>query len=329
MRVMIEKWLNRCWYQRQLPGVLLSPLSRVFGVLAWGRKKAYQRGVLASYRSLLKVIVVGNISVGGTGKTPVVLALIDFFKQQAIPVAVISRGYGRVSRDLCIIDEGTVPVMCGDEPLLIFLNARVPVIVASTRVEAIRYCEIHYPKHVIISDDGLQHYALARDIEIAVIDGQRGFGNGRLLPAGPLREPLARLKSVDFTLMNGGEARLGAYAMQVLPDRVVHLKTHQSLAFQELKSMGRWVALTAIGNPTRFFNSLRALDVLFDEQIFPDHYFFKVSDLIPFKDRLVIVTAKDAVKLRALGLDNIYVLEVNAVIPAPFYDALLTQLNIE
>lgn len=325
---MLEKWVNRCWYQRKLPGLLLAPLSWLFALIAWSRRRAYQTGWLTCYRSSLKVIVVGNITVGGTGKTPVVLALIAWFKEQARPVAVISRGYGRLSRDLCVISAETLPQSCGDEPLLIFLTTGVPVIVASTRVEAIRYCERHFPHHVIICDDGLQHYALARDIEIAVIDGQRGFGNGRLLPAGPLREPITRLTSVDFTLINGGQlSQPRAYILQLVPQRFVHLATGRVCSLSELQAMGRWLALTAIGNPSRFFDSLRSFDLSFDEVTFADHYLFKRDDLLAFRERLVMVTAKDAVKLRTLAFDNIYVLEVEAAIPMPFYQALLTQLN--
>ncbi len=327
MQLFFEHLITRLWYRSKLFGQCLSPLSALFGILICLRYKAYRWGIFTSYRSVATIIVVGNISVGGTGKTPLVIALIHFLLQHNRAVVVISRGFGRVNRQLIVVNDACQAKDCGDEPLLIFQCTRVPVIVARTRLAAVKYAEQHYPGALIISDDGLQHYALARDIEIAVLDGQRGCGNGHLLPGGPLREPLSRLKYVDYTVLNGGPyAYPGAYAMDLQAQQVRQLSTHHVVAFEKLATMGQWLALTAIGNPERFFVTLQSLGLNFDKHCFPDHYLFQREDLAIFKDRLLLVTAKDAVKLHAFGFDNIYVLDVAALLPERFYQQLLEHL---
>ena len=326
MRAYLENFVNRLWYQKKTASFFLIPFSWLFAFIIFLRKKAYQTGFFSSYRSTLKVIVVGNITVGGTGKTPVVIELLDYLIAQGQSPVVISRGYGRQSKVLIEVTALTPAALCGDEPLLIFQATGVPVVVANTRVAAVRYCEVHYPQSLVVCDDGLQHYALARDIEIAVIDGLRGVGNARLLPAGPLREPLSRLTRVDFRVVNGG-VWPGAFCMQLVPQRVLHLPSQAVMDFSALSAMGSWLALTAIGNPQRFFASVQALGLHAEQRAFPDHYFFKAEDLAPFQDRLIMVTAKDAVKLREFSCMNIYVLEVRAVLPLDFYTAISTKLS--
>lgn len=322
---MLEKWINDCWYRWQWPGVVLSPLSGLFALIVRLRVKSYQWRWLNSYTASQKVVVVGNITVGGTGKTPLVIALICYWQQQGRSVVVISRGYGRKSVGLIEIKASTTAQQCGDEPLLIFQATGAPVIVSSSRVEAAQYAEQHYPSCWIICDDGLQHYALHRDVEIAVIDGKRGFGNRRLLPAGPLREPVSRLQRVDFCVVNGDSAlSLEAYTMRVCPVCVTHLTSKRVIALEELASLGPWLAVTALANPQRFFDSLQALSLRFSQRIFPDHYFFKAEDLV--SSRPILMTGKDAVKLNGLPLDHVYVLHVQAELPMEFYQELTKRL---
>lgn len=322
---MLEKWINDCWYRWRWPGVVLSPLSLVFAGIVALRVKAYQWRLFKSYASTHTVVVVGNITVGGTGKTPLVIALVRQLQQQGRQVVVISRGYGRQSSGLIDIQAHTTAQECGDEPLLIFQATRAPVIVASRRIEAAQYVEQQYPHSLIICDDGLQHYALQRDVEIAVIDGQRGFGNRRLLPAGPLREPLSRLQHVDFTVVNGDNTvAIDAYTMRVCPVYVTHLSSQRTIALADLASMGPWLAMTALANPQRFFDNLRGLSLCFTQRVFPDHYFFKANDVI--SDRPIMVTCKDAVKLRGLAVDHVYVLHVQAELPTEFYQEFFKRL---
>lgn len=327
MRFSWDTWVNHCWYGRKRWIYGLWPLSLVFAAIVYLRHKAYAWGLQSSYRSPLTVVVVGNITVGGTGKTPLVIALVRYLQTQEIPVVVVSRGYGRRARCLVVVDAAMSAETCGDEPLVIYHATGAPVVVASSRVTAVRYCERHYPHHVVLCDDGLQHYALERDIEINVIDGQRGFGNGMLLPAGPLREPQSRLRSVDFIVVNGGSPRPGTTAMWLEFVGVRHLKTGQTVSVTALSTMGKWVALTAIGNPEGFFTMLRGLGLEFDTLAFPDHYFFQPSDLLPYAECLILMTQKDAVKINKESFDNIYVLEIAASLSSDFYSDFLKKLR--
>lgn len=327
MQHFLEQAANRCWYQSSWLGYALWPFSALFAWVVWLRHGAYRSGLLATYRPRQKTIVIGNVTVGGTGKTPLVIALVQHLQQQAIPVVVISRGYGRLNRDLQQVNARSTPSQCGDEPLLIFHATHAPVVVSADRKAAVQYCEHHFPHHVVICDDGLQHYALQRDIEIAVIDGQRRFGNGLLLPGGPLREPLTRLRTVDFRIVNGEPFADADYAMRLLPTKLTHLNSGRHWPLHDLPKHKPWLAVTAIGNPQRFFATLRSLNLTVTEKAFPDHYLFQKNDLLAYASYNIVVTSKDAVKLKAFAFDNVYVLEVTALLPLAFYQGFLQRLQ--
>ncbi|MCY4045546.1 MAG: tetraacyldisaccharide 4'-kinase [Cellvibrionales bacterium] len=313
----MRPFIESLWYRSHPASTLLCPLSFVFGMLARHRKQA----LLKSQAALpVPVIVVGNITVGGTGKTPVVLALVDYLTRQGVKVGVVSRGYGSKSKSapLRVTEQSTANAV-GDEPLLIFMQSGIPVVVDSHRVNACRVLIDEDNVDVIISDDGLQHYHMPRALELAVVDANRGLGNGRLLPAGPLREPPERLQALDKVLINGEN-------QPALPPCD---KTHFRLIAQSLIPLGqtkgnlqpaRVHAVAGIGNPDRFFKTLMALGFECVAHAFPDHYAFSESDVL-FDDQLpVIMTAKDAVKCHAFTrLDRHWVLPVKAEFDGAFW----------
>jgi len=273
------------------------------------------------------VIVVGNITVGGAGKTPLVIAITQYLKANGFHPGVISRGYGgkSVKWPQAVTVESD-PVLVGDEPVLIANRCRCPVSVGPDRVAAARSLLAAHPCNIIISDDGMQHYALARDIEIAVIDGVRRLGNNLCLPAGPLRELSSRLKSVDLIVANG-RARSSEYSMEL-----------KSYAFQgvndaaKLKSLnefeGRQVeAVSGIGNNERFFQQLQALAIRINKHPFSDHYQFRLKDLLFNGGNPILMTEKDAVKCKKFPLHDTWYLRVDALLENRFYEQLNTQLT--
>jgi len=265
------------------------------------------------------IIVVGNITVGGSGKTPLVIRLCHLLRQAGFNPGVISRGYGRKERGLRLVSPASDPGVVGDEPLLIARRAGVPVIVSPDRCEAARKL-IKQQINVIISDDGLQHYRLPRNLDICVIDGTRGFGNGRLIPAGPLREPTERLAEFDDIIVNGETG--------VVPDELP--TTQMALVAGLLRSMDSgqsWRlaqfagckanAVAGIGNPGRFFDLLRHARIKVIEHVFPDHHVFSATDFANMDASLpILMTEKDAVKCKSLDLKNAWCLSVDAVLPS-------------
>jgi len=289
------------WYGSHPLSFALLPLSALFRVVVSVRRFAYKTGVLRSHKLPVPVIVVGNITVGGTGKTPLVIWLVEALRAAGHHPGVVSRGYGgNAAVWPQPVTADSDPASVGDEPVLIARRAACPVVVAPQRVAAARRLIADYACDVVVCDDGLQHYALRRDAEIAVIDGERRLGNGRCLPAGPLRETAARLRSVDLTVVNGaassGECRmrLSGSVAQVLagPPRE--------------RDLGEWRgstvhAVAGIGNPGRFFAHLREQGLNIVEHPFPDHHRFQAEDLHFGDDLPVIMTEKDAVKCRSFA----------------------------
>jgi tetraacyldisaccharide 4'-kinase len=256
------------------------------------------------------VVVVGNLTVGGTGKTPLTIALVEALRARGIAVGVISRGYGRRTEGVRLVDQTSTAAEVGDEPLLIARRTRAPVAVGEDRVAAARRLLGAVPLDLLISDDGLEHLALPRSLEIVVIDGARGFGNQRLLPAGPLRAPLSRLQRVDLRVRNGGEAGPGEYAMQI---KVRGIRRQKGGHVEALDSWrGRRAHVVAgTGNPARVFASARAIGIEVIEHPQPDHVDYAAAGIPKFDDGLpCITTEKDAVKLPAL--EGWFVLEVGA-----------------
>lgn len=321
-------WLEKLWYQAPASHCLarlLSPLQALFGWLARRRRQAYVTGKKTTYRSPLPVVVVGNITVGGTGKTPVTRWLVEQLCAQGWHPVILSRGYGgRAAHYPMQIDQTSRPEEAGDEPCMLAQSLKVPILVDPLRARAARYAAQHALGDLLICDDGLQHAALARDIEILVLDGMRGVGNGRLLPAGPLREPAGRMQQVDAVICNGAAQHPAipkdAWPMQLQPMTLENLRTGECVSLHWLA--GRPIhAVAAIGHPARFFASLRALDAQLVEHPFADHHPFQPGDL-PWSDLPLVMTEKDAVKCRSWAGADWWFLRVSAQLPA----ALLHQL---
>lgn len=300
--------------------VALLPLSVLFAAVAALRRHAYRTGVLASERVGVPVIVVGNITVGGTGKTPLVLWLAEALRRRGRHPGIVSRGYGARTRVPRAVRPEDAPDVAGDEPLLLARRSGAPVWIGRDRVAAARALLAAHPEcDLLISDDGLQHYRLRRDAEIAVIDG-RGAGNGWRLPAGPLREPLARLAAVDALVVNGerlppdlAEAPpVPAFSMKLAGDRFRRLGDPAQVCGPEAFAGLRVHALAGIGHPQRFFDHLAAMGLPIVPHAFPDHHAYAAQDLEIAGADALLMTEKDAVKCAAFAPSNAWVLPVEA-----------------
>lgn len=306
--------IERIWSGRSLLYLLLVPLSWLYGFITVLRRFLYHHGWLKTWRAPVPVIIVGNLTAGGNGKTPVVIWLVEELKQRGINVGVVSRGYGGKSDCYPLIVTPAISTQqAGDEPVLIYQRTGVPVAVAPKRRDAIKALLAESNLDLIITDDGLQHYALQRDIEIVVIDGVRRFGNGWWIPAGPMRERISRLTSVDVIINNGGVAESGELAMRLEPGQAVNLLSGEHI---NINKLDRVVAMAGIGHPQRFFNLLKKLSVTIVRQYaFKDHqsYTNKALTDLATKNEILLMTEKDAVKCRKFAKSNWWYLPVNAV----------------
>jgi tetraacyldisaccharide 4'-kinase len=304
---------------------LLLPLSFLYRLVVALRRAAYRLGLLRTVVLPVPVIVIGNITVGGTGKTPLVVLLAQHLRAKGYRPGIVARGYrGRATSWPQSVSSDSDPLLVGDEPVLLARSSGCPVTVGPDRVEA-GLVLVQHGCNVILSDDGLQHYRLARDIEIAVIDGERRFGNGFCLPAGPLREPVSRLASVAFRVANG-VPRSGEYAMALGEEGFFDLKGMRA-SVQANHFQGRRVhAIAAIGNPGRFFEHLRRLQIDIVAHPFPDHHTFVPADL-PFGDGIeIIMTEKDAVKCERFDISGWY-MKVAARPDPKFMEQVLQRLK--
>lgn len=357
----IETTVTRAW-QRQAAWLwLLLPFSWLYGLITMLRRQAYKRGIFSSYRAPIPVMVIGNISVGGSGKTPLIIALVDYLQDQGIKVGVISRGYGGDTSQMpALVSNASLPTVVGDEPCLIVNTTGVAMAVCPNREQAITTLLKTYPDlQLIIADDGLQHYALQRDIEWIVVDAARGFGNEQLLPTGFLREPISRLKGADVVYHESVETvsthykdgsrqhQVSRLRMHLKADNMQRLWQPESFADQvnnDVPKKGSQVhAVSGIGYPQRFFNTLESLGFEVLGHPYPDHYEFNLTELIQYSDHPIVVTTKDAVKIRALLLENtaeqaltddyktlvnnLWVLPVTAVLSDNCYPHFNQQLN--
>ncbi len=316
--------LESAWYAGGRAPWWSSPLALFYGALISLRRRLYRAGWLHRVQLAAPVIVIGNLSVGGTGKTPLTIAVAEFLRVQGYRPGVVSRGYGGSQREPLLLDAQPDPARVGDEPCLIHASG-VPVAVGRDRPAAARLL-LDAGCNVLIADDGLQHYALARDVEICVIDGVRRFGNGRLLPAGPLREPVSRLAAVDLRVCNGGIAGDGEHAMRLRDNGAVALDDGRIMPLAHFA--GRQVhAVAAIGNPQRFFASLRDAGMTVIGHAFADHHAFSAADL-DFGDNLpVLMTDKDAIKCQTFAQGNWFRVPVVADLPVAFFDALIERIK--
>jgi tetraacyldisaccharide 4'-kinase len=324
----IAQGLPRWWYRRPLALALLPllPFSWLFLLLGSLRRLLYRCGALRSHRLPVPVIVVGNLTVGGSGKTPLVLWLVEHLRAQGWRPGVISRGYGGTAEGVRSVLPTSASAEVGDEPLLLARRSRVPVFVGRDRVAAGQALLAEHPQcDVIVSDDGLQHYRLQRSVELVVFDG-RGAGNGLVLPAGPLREPLRRLGAVMAVVWNGAPEATAAQAARALPqfdmllagERFVALADPQQTCVAATLRGQRLYAIAGIGDPGRFFRQLEALGLAFEAHPFSDHHCYSAADLAFAQDGVLLMTEKDAVKCAALALGEAWVLPVAAnVLPRP------------
>jgi tetraacyldisaccharide 4'-kinase len=333
--------LSRLWYRRQLAVALLPllPISWLFRLLVGVRRSLYRRALLPSYRLPVPVVVIGNLTVGGSGKTPLVLWLAERLREEGWRPGIISRGYGGAAAAVHQVTPDCAASLVGDEPLLLARRSAVPVFVGSDRVQAGRALLAAQPHcDVIISDDGLQHYRLQRTVEIAVFDG-RGAGNSQLLPAGPLREPLQRLSAVDAVVWNS-VAPLPAPLAGAAPQFAMRLAGQRFFALNDAQrqcSAGdlfgkRLYAMAGIGDPARFFAQLDALGLEYEAHRFPDHHRYSAADIAFAYDGVLLMTEKDAVKCAALTTREAWVLPVDAQISAAFdgkslLDTILEKLD--
>jgi tetraacyldisaccharide 4'-kinase len=316
----------RFWYRRGAMAWLLWPLSIVFLFFSLSRKILFKLRVLKSTHPGIPVIVVGNITAGGSGKTPLVIWIAEFLKKKGWSPAIVSRGYGSKDTEPRAATIASEAAQVGDEPILLSRRGGVPVWVGADRLAVIRMLRAkHEDVNVLILDDGLQHYRLRRDVEIAVVDS-RGNGNGFLLPAGPLREPAWRLRTVDAVVSNGF-SREKSFAMKLEGD-TFHRMTDSSDRRGAAAFTGRKVhAVAGIGDPNRFFLHLVKLGLKPVPHPFPDHHPFTAAELDFGADSEVVMTEKDAVKLRRAARPNWWVLPVTAHLDPAFGDWLQGKLD--
>lgn len=338
--------MEHLWYRNALNfrSILLMPLSGVFRILVALRRLLYRQQIIKTHRFSAPVIVVGNITVGGTGKTPFVIWLANFLKSQGFQPGIVSRGVGgKQEKQPRWVDIDSDPKQVGDEAVLLRRNTNCQLVIGTDRVAAVKTLLAKTHCDVVISDDGLQHYRMGRDLEIVIVDGARGFGNKCYLPAGPLRESPKRLREVDFVVTqvssqdnlqmdSASIARLREkkeethFEMQLQGDiLVLLLDEHRKIPLKHFHNI-KVHAVAAVGNPKRFFESLRyhGLDIV--EHIFPDHYLYKKDDF-NFADNLpIVMTEKDAVKCQGFADERFWYLPVITKIDNSFMTALLKRV---
>lgn len=323
----IENSLTKAWYEKNALSLVLRPVSWLFCALVFLRRLAYKIKLFRSTQLPVPVVIVGNITVGGTGKTPLVIALAELLKRKGYRPGIISRGYrGKARSWPQQVRHDSDPVIVGDEAVLITRRTLCPMAVGPDRVAAGRALIQYNDCDIILSDDGLQHYKLKRNVEIAVIDGVRRFGNGFCLPAGPLREPVKRLQQVDLKFTNDSAAN-DEILMQYQINSLVSLNDSDTTCeLSEFK--GKQVhAIAGIGNPQRFFDQLRANGLGVIEHSFPDHHEYKRKDVM-FNDNLaVIMTEKDAVKCFRYASENTWYLPVSIKLPENFESQFIDLLK--
>ncbi|MFA3761531.1 tetraacyldisaccharide 4'-kinase [Yersinia sp. 2466 StPb PI] len=320
--------IERIWSGRSRLYLLLLPLSWLYGAVTALIRASYSLGWRSAWRSPVPVVIVGNLTAGGNGKTPVVIWLVEQLKLRGYRVGVVSRGYGGKSTVYpLLLSNETSTVQAGDEPVLIYQRTQAPVAVSPKRSDAIKALLKAHTLDFIITDDGLQHYALQRDFELVVIDGVRRFGNGWWLPAGPMRERAGRLHSVDAVITNGGIAASGEIPMQLVARQAVNLVSGERLPAQQLQHV---VAMAGIGHPPRFFTTLNLLGIEpKSKHAFADHQDYSLAQLSPLTSgpQILLMTEKDAVKCRAFAQPNWWYLPVDAQLPPDQAEQLL--LNIQ
>ncbi|MHA7846288.1 tetraacyldisaccharide 4'-kinase [Serratia sp. D1N4] len=320
--------IERIWSGSSPIYLLLLPLSWLYGLVSSVIRCSYRVGLRKSWRAPVPVVVVGNLTAGGNGKTPMVIWLVEHLQQRGYRVGVVSRGYGGKSAVYpLVLNAQTTTQQAGDEPVLIYQRTGAPVAISPKRTEAVQALLQQGELDVVITDDGLQHYALQRDFELVVIDGVRRFGNGWWLPAGPMRERAARLKTVDACVANGGVAQPGEIAMKLQALDAVNLASGERCPATELSHV---VAMAGIGHPPRFFATLEKLGVEVEGEVpFADHQDYALAQLAALTKagQTLLMTEKDAVKCRHFAQPDWWYLPVDAVLPADQAERLLQDIE--
>lgn len=321
------RWLDEIWYGRHPLGLALLPLAGLYRAGAWLRRRAYASGLFGVYRAPVPVVVVGNLTVGGTGKTPLVIWVAHKLREYGFRPGIIARGYrGRATSWPQQVRADADPQAVGDEAVVLARRTGMPVAVGPDRGDDIAALVRHAGIDIVVSDDGLQHYALARDIEIVVVDGVRRFGNGACLPAGPLREPAGRLAEVDLVVSNGIAAR-GEFSMRYVGRRLLRMDGSGEAALLEAFPHRNVHAVAGIGNPEGFFALLKRHGFQIETHVFPDHHPYRAEDLDFADHRPVLMTEKDAVKCEHFADDRMWFLPIEAELPEVFERRFKTLLK--
>ncbi len=322
--------MNKIWYQNHPLKYLLLPITLVFYCLVHIRYFLYQNNILTKKISQTPVVIIGNISVGGTGKTPFIIYLANQLQKANINVAIVSRGYGRKgTQNIALIDSTFLnsplnsplnskgsTLEHGDEPVLIATKTGAPVVVATNRADACAFVDKHCNADVILSDDGMQHYAMARAKEWCLVDEKRGFGNFWLLPAGPLREPMKRLKTVDEIILNSTNITLASKQAFSLNINQAYLLNDTSQT-KPLRAFAKQhcIAMAGIAHPQRFFNALAKQGIKTNNYTFADHYAYQPSDFESVgQSKIIFITEKDAIKCNEFDLPHVWVVPANVMV---------------
>jgi tetraacyldisaccharide 4'-kinase len=321
-----QGYLIDAWYNKSFWLYILAPFTFVFSALAKARRNSYIKNPKKVWDSPKPIIVVGNISMGGTGKTPLVKFIANELTKRGFKPGLVSRGYGgKYSGTLEVTPETTYKQTGDEAQILAKLN--VPFFIDKNRSRAARKLQEKHDVDVIISDDGLQHYAMGRDIEIAVIDGARRLGNGLAFPAGPLREPKSRLSEVDFIVNNGGPTEGDEILMTLSPAKFIHLNSGKEYSVDKWPMHNQVHAIAGVGNPNRFFDLLLRLGFEFDKNPFPDHHKYNKRDLYYLDHLPILMTEKDAAKCKHFKNSKIWYLTIESKIESQFVDRLEEKLN--
>ncbi len=334
----MHEFFQKAWYgPDSKPYWFLVFLSKIYFFISSIRTLLYKRGLIQRHSVPVPVIVIGNLTVGGTGKTPVTIALVNYLKGKGFQPGVVSRGYGGSADDFPLLVSNNSPVTeTGDEPMLIYKRTGVPVVIDPKRARAAKLLAFEGRCDVIISDDGLQHHAMDRDFEIVVVDGQRLFGNGELLPAGPMREKLEKINDYNLVVLNSGtdknkEALTNQLSIPIV-NMVLEGNIFESCAGDTMASFahgaGKVYAVAGIGNPSRFFDVLRLMGLDIIEKVFDDHHDFVPGDLEFEFNHPIVMTEKDAIKCSSFAKDEWWYLPVDAQIDEGFYHSVDNLLNI-
>lgn len=327
-----RKTLENAWYGSNPVVWLLLPLSWLFCLLSIMRRRAYRLGLKKSFKAEVPLIVVGNIVAGGSGKTPLLIALCEYLLARGFRPGVVSRGYGGSFDGIRQLGENDPAALVGDEPSMIVSRTGVPLVVGADRVAAVDYLLASNDCDIVLSDDGLQHYRMQRSLEIAVIDAERGLGNGFCLPAGPLRERKSRLQEVDIVVYNGGSTApvtdgQCSYQLKIVEISRLDGSEQMSLeSFASRYSADTIHAVAGIGNPSRFFSQMKGTGLTLIEHGFPDHHHYRQDDFSGWQHDTIIMTEKDAVKCHRLDLSDSWQVTVQAAMSATLCAKLDTLL---